>query len=130
MGCICGCHDKLDAIGISGCCFECEKEHDPLRNALLEVTHLEQGQYTAARELLKAEAKKIPLGESDPQRGFSSTFNALMFCEGILWKATEKRVDEPRKSGCYVNGIQVGHEWVKGDIYTKCRLCNAINMDV
>jgi hypothetical protein len=38
MGCICGCHDKLDAIGVRGCCFECEKDHDPLRNALLQVS--------------------------------------------------------------------------------------------
>lgn len=34
MGCICGCHDKLDKIGVRGCCFKCEADHDPLRNAL------------------------------------------------------------------------------------------------
>lgn len=43
---------------------------------------------------------------------------------------TEKRVDPPRKSGCYVDGKQVDHEWVKGDVFTECRLCNCINMDV
>lgn len=50
--------------------------------------------YEAAADYLMAEAKKIPLGESNPQRGFSSTYNALMFCEGILRKASEKPVDE------------------------------------
>lgn len=34
MGCNCECHDKLNALGIHGCCFGCEKEHDSLRNAL------------------------------------------------------------------------------------------------
>lgn len=40
MGCICGCHEKLDALGINGCCFVCEKDHDPLRNALAAANAL------------------------------------------------------------------------------------------
>lgn len=31
MGCICKCHDEGYEFG---CCWKCEAEHDPLRNAL------------------------------------------------------------------------------------------------
>lgn len=34
MGCICECHGKIEAVGVNGCCWECEADHDPLRNAL------------------------------------------------------------------------------------------------
>lgn len=37
MGCDCECHDKLDKIGVRGCCFKCEADHDPLRNALSDI---------------------------------------------------------------------------------------------
>lgn len=34
MGCICKCHDQMSAFAFRGCCWNCEAEHDPLRNAL------------------------------------------------------------------------------------------------
>ncbi len=39
MGCICGCHDKLKTVGVLGCCFECEKDHDQLRNARARIAN-------------------------------------------------------------------------------------------
>ena len=40
--------------------------------------------YEAAADYLEAEAKKIPLGEGNAQRGFSSTYNALAFAVEVL----------------------------------------------
>lgn len=40
MGCICGCHEKLEEVGVNGCCWKCEAEHDTLRNALLQIDAL------------------------------------------------------------------------------------------
>lgn len=40
MGCICKCHEKLDKIGVNGCCYGCESEHDPLRNAEAKLREL------------------------------------------------------------------------------------------
>ncbi len=34
MGCDCDCHEKLNKIGVLGCCFKCAADHDTLRNAL------------------------------------------------------------------------------------------------
>lgn len=42
MGCICGCHEKLEEVGVNGCCWKCEAEHDTLRNALLQVQELQK----------------------------------------------------------------------------------------
>lgn len=40
--------------------------------------------YKAAIEYLRAEAKKIPLGEGNVEKGFSSIYNALTFSANIL----------------------------------------------
>lgn len=43
MGCTCECHDKLNKVGVLGCCFKCEAEHDPLRNALGHIEEMLKG---------------------------------------------------------------------------------------
>jgi len=68
MGCICECHKTFVRIdGIRGACWECEKEHDPLRNANNRINVLEV-ENAALKEVLKA-AKDIEnrlCGRSDP----------------------------------------------------------------
>lgn len=57
-----------------------------------QFNKLKLQKYEAAAEYLRAEAKKIPLGEGNVQRGFSSTYNALVFCAEALERASaEKR---------------------------------------
>src|SRR5438552_662961 len=53
MGCICTCHDRMSAFAMRGCCWECEKEHDPLRNALLQVEELRKQLRTAQEVIYK-----------------------------------------------------------------------------
>lgn len=54
MGCVCGCHEKLDAIGVLGCCFECQADHDTMRNALLQIDAWERYHALLAEELESA----------------------------------------------------------------------------
>lgn len=54
--------------------------------------------YRFAADYLRAEAKKIPLGEGNVSKGFSSTYNALVFAAKILEDAFEeagKALPEP-----------------------------------
>jgi len=46
-----------------------------------------QAGFRAAVKILEHEAKKIPLGEGNAEKGFSSTYNALMFAVEVLNKA-------------------------------------------
>lgn len=97
-------HDEIQLLA----CFESQvkcwrEERDALKTwgmgiekrliqSDLQVESLKKGQYVAAVEYLKAEAQKIPLGAGDPAKGFSSTYNALMFCARALEEnCTEKR---------------------------------------
>lgn len=68
--------------------------------------------YEAAAEYLRAEAKKIPLGAGDVQKGFSSTYNALVFCAEALERASaDKRVGEgPTDRPCCVEAYSRGFE--------------------
>lgn len=52
-----------------------------------KVRELERQKYEAAAEYLRAEAKKIPLGEGNVAKGFSSTYNALVFAAETLERA-------------------------------------------
>lgn len=53
MGCDCECHPKLESVGVLGCCFNCEREHDPLRWALDNLERNERWNRERLRELIK-----------------------------------------------------------------------------
>jgi hypothetical protein len=57
-----------------------------IRDFLQGVEKPKQGinRYAAAIAFLEAEAQKIPLGQGNTEKGFSSTYNALMFCARAL----------------------------------------------
>lgn len=44
MGCICECHALLEKVGVLGCCWKCEAEHDPLRNAISALAEISKEQ--------------------------------------------------------------------------------------
>jgi hypothetical protein len=58
-------------------------------------------QYGPAAAYLRAEAAKIPLGEGNVEKGFSSTYNALTFAAKTLEDATPlKRVEPVTNDTC------------------------------
>jgi len=71
--------DRLKDQGRTACNL-----FDDLKKSQQEVQSLELQKYELAAEFLETEAKKIPLGASDLEKGFSSTYNALMFCARAL----------------------------------------------
>jgi hypothetical protein len=91
MGCDCWCHDKFKAAGVNGCCWECEKEHDPLRKALLQVGIL--------REALEGVAKlEKALGPSP-----LLIVQACNIARAALSECHEKQSREPECT-CSIDG--------------------------
>ncbi len=114
-------HDFCSPAPPSGLCLECERERltEELRQSKLQVTEQQKNQYAAAIEFLKAEAKKIPLGQGDVEKGFSSTYNALIFCARELERAqTERRVDPQQNCD---------HKWAHiEDHHVICEKCKHV----
>jgi hypothetical protein len=79
--------------------------------AIIELQAALLQKYEAAADYLEAEAKKIPLGEGNQQRGFSSTYNALAFAVEVLRSACAlKPVDERACCTCGGAGLRdIGH---------------------
>jgi hypothetical protein len=77
------------------------KENEVLK---LQVGELQKNQYAAAIEFLKVEAKKIPLGEGSVQKGFSSTYNCLMFAVKSL---EDDCVLKPKSARCQDRWAQI-----------------------
>lgn len=42
MGCDCKCHIKLETVGVNGCCWLCEREHDPMMDLMRERNNFYQ----------------------------------------------------------------------------------------
>lgn len=59
MGCDCVCHAKLESVGVRGCCFQCEDQHDPLRNALSALEYIAQVGKADPVEIARNALKRI-----------------------------------------------------------------------
>ena len=66
MGCDCDCLEKLNKIGIHGCCFKCEADHDFLRNALHRNGELLRAVHNVRLAYCQAACKNPPLGNPSP----------------------------------------------------------------
>lgn len=93
MGCTCGCHDRMSALAIRGCCWECEAAHDPLRNALdqLAAANLRIDELKA---VLVREIHGTPCNGDDSHR---HGYYHCIKCDDLARKAFGGRIEASEK---------------------------------
>lgn len=75
---------KMKAVpGCELCYAYLQGTRDAMRD---EVKRLYSSQFKGAVDCLKWEADRIPLGDGNQEKGFPSTYNALMFAVETLQK--------------------------------------------
>lgn len=73
-----------------------EMDHQ-IKHDVTLLRESERLKHESAAEYLRAEAKKIPLGEGNVTKGFSSTYNALVFAAQVLEDHIEKQTEKRKE---------------------------------